>query len=38
MEASVLVDAKKEIADQITGKTILKEIVVKGRLVNLVVK
>ncbi len=37
-EASVLVDAKKEIADQITGKTILKEIVVKGRLVNLVVK
>jgi leucyl-tRNA synthetase len=34
----VLDQAKLEVADHLTGKTILKEVVVPGRLVNLVVK
>jgi len=39
-EATVLVAAKKDskIADYIAGKTIVKEIVIPGRLVNIVVK
>ncbi|MHC5071824.1 MAG: leucine--tRNA ligase, partial [Planctomycetota bacterium] len=37
-DATVLADARQAIADQTAGRTIVKEIVVKGRLVNLVVK
>jgi leucyl-tRNA synthetase len=37
-DASVLAAARDAIQDQIAGKKIVKEIVVKGRLVNLVVK
>jgi leucyl-tRNA synthetase len=37
-DASILAAAKDEIQRQLAGKKIVKEIVVKGRLVNLVVK
>ena len=37
-DASVLTAARQEIADHVGGKKIVKEIVVKGRLVNLVAK
>ena len=37
-DTSVLAAAKQEIADEVAGKKIVKEIVVKGRLVNLVAK
>ncbi len=37
-EAGILAAARDKIQDQIAGKKIVKEIVVKGRLVNLVAK
>jgi leucyl-tRNA synthetase len=37
-EAEILGAAREAVVEQLEGKTILKEIVVKGRIVNFVVK
>jgi leucyl-tRNA synthetase len=37
-EQAVIESAKETIADQLSGKTIVKELYVRGRLVNIVAK